>query len=161
MDDELKQAWQSQMPRAHLTLDASLVLNEGRRNEKQFEAIIFARDVREVGVALFMVPVWIILGIKMSSLWSWYLVIPTMFWIAGFMLVDRSRQRRRLPAPGDDLHRSVERSLAQVEHQIWLLRNVFWWYLLPPFSAMLFWLAHLIWRARHSGLEATGEFGAI
>jgi hypothetical protein len=26
----------------------------------------------------------------------------------------------------------VEASLADVEHQIWLLRNIFWWYLLPP-----------------------------
>jgi hypothetical protein len=161
MDDELKKAWQSQTSPRRLTLDASLVLNEVRRNEKQFEAMIFCRDVREVGVALLMVPVWIVMGVMMKSLWSWYLMIPTLLWIAGFMLVDRKRQRERLPAPGDDLRSSVERSLAQVEHQIWLLRNVLWWYLLPPYSALLFWLGHLIWRSRHSGLVAMAEFGAF
>ena len=161
MDDELKQAWQSQTSPRQLTLDAELVLNEVRRNERQFAAIIYCRDLREVGVALLMVPVWIYMGIKMSSLWSWYLVVPTLFWIAGFMIVDRMRQRRRQPGPGDTLRSSIERSLVQVEHQIWLLRNIFWWYLLPPFAAMMVWLAHLVWRSRNNGLEALAGFAAV
>ena len=79
MDDDLKKAWQSQTSPQRLTLDASLVLNEVRRNERQFAATIYSRDVREVGVALLLVPVWIYLGITMKSLWSWYLTIPTLF----------------------------------------------------------------------------------
>src|SRR5678815_3409429 len=159
MDDELKSAWQSQIAPQRLTLDAGLVLNEVRRNEQQFAAMIWCRDLREVCVALVMVPVWIYMGIKMSSLWTWYLTIPTLLWIAGFMIVDRKRQRRRQPAPGDTLRSTVESSLAQVEHQIWLLRNIFWWYLLPPFSAMTVWLAHIVWRSRNAGLEALSGFG--
>lgn len=161
MDDELKQAWQSQTAAPRLTLDIELVLNEVRRNEQQFTAMIYARDVREVAVALLMVPVWIVIGIKMSSLWTWYLTIPALFWIAGFMIVDRKRQRRKECAPGDSLRSTIENSLAQVEHQIWLLRNIFWWYLLPPFAAMNIWLAHLMWRSRHAGFEVLGEFAAI
>src|SRR5678815_4774657 len=114
MDDELKSAWQSQIAPQRLTLDAGLVLNEVRRNEQQFAAMLWCRDLREVGVALVMVPVWIYMGIKMSSLWTWYLTIPTLLWIAGFMIVDRKRQRRRQPAPGDTLRSTVESSLAQV-----------------------------------------------
>ena len=38
---------------------------------------------------------------------------------------------RQPPEPGEPLRQRVESSLAQVEHQIWLLRNVLWWYLLP------------------------------
>ena len=161
MDDDLKAAWQSQTAPQRLTLDAGVVLNEVRRNERQFAAIIYCRDLREVGIALLMVPVWIYMGIKMKSLWSWYLVVPTLFWIAGFMIVDRMRQRRRQPGPGDTLRSSIESSLAQVEHQIGLLRNIFWWYLLPPFSAMMIWLAHLVWRSRNNGLEALAGFGAV
>jgi hypothetical protein len=161
MDDDLKKAWQSQTPPQRLTLDAELVLNEVRRNERQFAAMIFCRDVREVGVALLMAPVWIVMGIKLSHHWTWYLTIPTLFWIAGFMIVDRMRQRRRQPGPGDTLRGSIESSLAQVEHQIWLLRNIFWWYLLPPFGAMMIWLAHLVWRSRDGGLEALTGFGAV
>jgi hypothetical protein len=162
VDDELKQAWQSQPARPRLTLDTALVLNEVRRNEKQFDAMILCRDLREVVTALIMVPVWIVIGVKLSSLWTWYLTIPTLLWIAAFMLVDRRRQRRRQPVPGDDLRSSVERSLAQVEHQIWLLRNVFWWYLLPPGVAVMIWLAHLEWSlSRHNIVGAIAAFGAF
>jgi len=161
MDDELKQAWQSQTSQPRLTLDAALVLAEVRRNEQQFAATIYLRDLREVFVAIVMVPVWVCIGVKMKSLWTWYLVITALFWIAGFMIVDRIRQRRRQASPGDDLRSSVERSLAQVEHQIWLLRNIFWWYLLPLFAAMMVWLAHLVWRSRNNGSEALTGFGAV
>src|SRR4030095_15622881 len=161
MDDELKSAWQSQASPQRLTLDAGLVLNEVRRNERQFAATIYARDVREVGVALLMMPVWIYCGIRFSHHWSWYLVVPTLLWIAGFMIVDRVRQRRKQPGPGDTLRGSIESSLAQVEHQIWLLRNVFWWYLLPLFAAMMVWPARLAWKTRDDGWQSLAEVAGL
>jgi len=161
MNDELKQAWQSQASQQRLTLDAGLVLNEVRRNERQFAAMIYSRDVREVGVALVLVPVWIFMGIKLTLPWSWYLVIPALLWVAGFMIVDRVRQRPHHPEPGDTLRRSVEKSLAQVEHQIWLLRNVLWWYLLPPFAAMVVFPAHRAWLTRDDGWQSLGEFAGV
>ena len=161
MDDELKSAWQSQSPRTRLTLDAGLLLDEVRRNERQFVAMIYCRDVREVGVALVLVPIWIIMGIKMSLPWSWYLGIPALLWIAGFMIVDRIRQRRHQSAPGDDLRRTVGSSLAQVEHQIWLLRNVAWWYLLPIFAAFMMFAGQGAWQSRDDGLKTLAEFVAI
>ena len=44
----------------------------------------------------------------------------------------------------------VKVSLTQVEHQIWLLRNVFWWYLLPFTIAILAFFAQVAW-LNHSG----------
>jgi hypothetical protein len=161
MDDELKQAWQAQTSPPRLTADASHVLEEVRRNERQFAAIIFFRDVREIGVALFMVPVWIIMGIKMRLPWSWWLAIPAMLWVAGFLLVDRKRQRQKQSAPGDSLRGSIESSLAQVEHQIWLLRNVFWWYELPLFAALTAFAAHVALGAGSSRLETLAGFAVI
>lgn len=161
MEDELKKVWQSQASTARLTLDASLVLNEVRRNEKQFEAMILARDLREVTVALVLVPVWFYMGYKLSSPWTWYLSVPGLLWIAGFMIVDRKRQRRKLSAPGDDLRRSVESSLAQVEHQIYLLRNILWWYLLPLFVPMTLFVAHVACRSGDSSVGRWAGFAAM
>jgi hypothetical protein len=161
MDDDLKKAWQSQAAPKRLTLDTALLLDEVRRNERQFAAIIYCRDLREVGVALLLVPVWIYMGIKTESHWSWYLAVPTLWWIAGFMIVDRVRQRWRQPGPGETLRSGIKHSLAQVEHQIWLLRNIFWWYLLPPFTAIIIFPAYRAWQSRDDGLPALAEFAAI
>ena len=77
-------------------------------------------------------------GVAVVTLpWTAYLMVPALLWVAGFMLLNRRRHKQRAPEPGEPLGRGVESSLAQVEHQIWLQRNVFWWYLLPPGLAIL------------------------
>ncbi|MEZ5943425.1 MAG: hypothetical protein R3C18_18680 [Planctomycetaceae bacterium] len=81
-------------------------------------------------------------------------MIPVLLWIVGFMLVDR-RLHPQLPSePGEPLLCSLRKSLAQVEHQIWLLRNVFWWYLLPPAVAMGAFFIHSSWETTESWLGA-------
>ncbi len=150
--DELKQVWKAQTSQCRLTINADVLLKEVRHNERHFRLLIFRRDVREVGVALLMVLLWIWTGFTETLPWTWYLCIPTFLWIAGFMVVDRMRQRQA--KPGDPLRECVESSLAQVEHQIWLLRNMFWWYLLPPGVAIAAFLANCAWLARDRGLGA-------
>ena len=134
-----------------MTIDADVLLKEVRRKQRQFRATIFWRDVREVGVALLSVPLWIYLGRELHRHWTWYLAIPAFLWIAGFMLADRIRQQRRQPKPGNALRECIESSLAQVNHQIWLLKNVFWWYLLPIAAALGISIYYSTWHARHSG----------
>ena len=119
--DPLQEAWQSQPLPA---VDTDQLVREFRRGQQQFAAMIFWRDVREVGVSLLLLPVWVGMGVGIGLPWTWYLVMPGIVWIAAFMTVDRMRQRRRRALPGDPLVRGVESSLAEVEHQIWLLRNV-------------------------------------
>ena len=45
----------------------------------------------------------------------------------------------------------MESSLAQVEHQIWLLRNVHWWYLLPLALSALPFFGQVAWQERSGG----------
>ena len=67
-----------------------------------------------------------------------------------FILVDRIRHKQQPSEPGEPLLECVKESLTQVEHQIWLLRNVFWWYLLPFTIAILAFFAQVAW-LNHSG----------
>jgi hypothetical protein len=160
--DEYKRAWQTQAAQPRLTIDAELLLQEVRRNQRYFTAIIFWRDVREVGVALLMVPLWLYMGVKLSLPWTWYLTVPGLLWIAGFMLADRIRHKRRPPGPGEPLRQRVENSLAQVEHQRWLLRNVFWWYLLPLALPVLAFFGQVAWEMRAGGwLTALAAGGGL
>ena len=74
-----------------------------------------------------------------------------MLWVAGYMLADRMRHKRQPPEPGEPLRQHVESSLAQVEHQIWLLRNVLWWDLLPLAFSILAFFAQVAWQERAGG----------
>jgi hypothetical protein len=67
------------------------------------------------------------------------------------MLADRLRHPRRSPDPGEPLVQCVESSLAQVDHQIWLLRNIGWWYLLPLAVPALAFVLHVGWQTRKGG----------
>ncbi len=104
-----------------------------------------------MGTAILLVPLWLYLGVKLSLPWTWYLTVPALVWIAGFMLADRMGHKRQPPEPGEPLRQRVESSLAQVEHQIWLLRNVLWWYLLPLALPMLAFLGQVAWETRSGG----------
>jgi hypothetical protein len=157
--DNLQQAWQAQSSPRRMMIDAELLLREVQRNQQHFSATIFWRDVREVGVALVMVPVWVFLGVRFHLPWAWYLTVPVLVWIAGFLLVDRLRHKRQEPASGEPLRKRLEISLAQVEHQIWLLRNVFWWYLLPIVLSCLAFFVQVAWLGRSDGWLTAAVFG--
>jgi hypothetical protein len=154
--DKYQQAWQAQAARTRVTVDADLLLKELERNQRAFRATIFCRDFREVVTALIMIPVWFYLGAKTSSPWTWYLTVPALLWIIGFFLVDRRRHPQRPSSPCEPLLATVKESLSQVEHQIWLLRNVFWWYLLPLTISLQIFFAHVAWRSAHNWPEAIG-----
>jgi hypothetical protein len=128
--DDFKQTWQTQSSQTRLKIDAELLLKELRRNQRDFTATIFSRDVQVVVTYFLLVLVWIYLGVKLALPWTWYLAIPALLWSSGFFLADLMRHRPKPPEPGESLRQCVENSLAQVEHQIWLHRNS-WWYLLP------------------------------
>jgi hypothetical protein len=159
--DNLKQAWQTQPSKTRLTIDAELLLKEVQRNEQYLAATIFWRDVREVGISLLMMPLWIYLGIRLSLPWTWYLMVPALLWIAWYMLADRRRHKRQPGEAGEPLRQHVEGSLAQVEHQIWLLRNVLWWYLLPLALPILAFFSQIAWRMRTGGWWTAFAFAVI
>jgi CubicO group peptidase (beta-lactamase class C family) len=156
--DDMKSAWQSQATGTALRVDPAMLLNEVRRNDRQFQSVLFWRDVREIGVALILVPVWFVLGTRMDLPWTWYLCVPGLLWVAGFMWACRLRQRNNRVMPDDSLLDGVKHSLAQVEHQIWLLRNVLWWYLLPIAVPMLLFFAQVSWRDGRDPWQAVVSF---
>ena len=156
--DEIRRAWQAQAGQARLVIDADRLLAELRRNRRWLAATVFWRDVREVGVSLLLVPVWIFLGTSQDLPWTWYLAVPALLWVAGFMIVDRWRHGPRPAGRGETLTACVEASLRQVEHQIWLLRNVFWWYLLPLAVPIVVFFGQVTWEGRAGGWLAVVNF---
>jgi hypothetical protein len=145
--DSFQQAWQAHASQAQVTIDADLLLKVVERDQRNFQRMIFCRDYREVGVAVVMIPLWFYLGITFSSPWTWWLTVPVLVWLAGFMIVYRMRHKQPPAEPDAPLLHCVERSLTEVEDQIWLLRNIFWWYLLPPGISMAAFFVQVSWQA--------------
>ena len=150
--EELQKAWQSQNPGATVTINTDLLLKEVRRNQHHFWMTIFWRDAREVGVAAFLTWLFLHWAIRDRE-WSLYLLSFSCFGMGLFMLVDRWLQRRKQPGANDPLRSCIEASLIQVNHQIWLLKNVFWWYLLPLAAAIGISICAGIWRTRQAGFS--------
>jgi drug/metabolite transporter (DMT)-like permease len=140
MLDDLQKTWQSQ-PAARVRVAPEALLAELRHNQRNFKLMIFWRDFREVLAAAAMTVFFAYQGFDKG--WSWYLLAGACLWVGGFILVDRYRRRGRAASFGDSMLGCVEASLEAVEHQIWLLRNVLWWYLLPPGIAMAVVLVHM------------------
>lgn len=145
--NELQKTWQKDTARSKLTIDSDTLLVEVRRNKKCFESAVFWRDVREVGVS-FVVAVFLLYQSVKLNLWSLYLPVLACIFVGFFMVIDRVVQKKKLPKLSDPLAGCIKISLIQVEHQIWLLKNIFWWYLLPFIIGIsLFW-GHGGWKAR-------------
>jgi len=138
--DPLQQAWQSQ-PQRTVRIDADVLLAQVRRNQRSLAATIFWRDFREVVVALVLV-VWFTNSARELG-WPWLSFSAACAWVAGYILVDRWRHRGQRPAADQTLTSSVEDALREVEHQIWLLKNVAWWYLLPGILAAIFTFTYI------------------
>ncbi len=145
--DELQKTWQSQESDFRLTIDSNMLLKEVQRNKRYFESAIFWRDVREVGVAFLMFLFFLYFGLKMK-IWSLHATALLTLSVGVFMVVDRIIQKRKRPELTGALMGYIENSLAQVVHQIWLLKNVLWWYLLPPSIGIAIFIGHLAWLIR-------------
>jgi hypothetical protein len=151
--EEMQKAWQSQNASARVSINPDLLLNEVRRNQQQFESTIFRRDVLEVSGCALMFAGFFAWGWYWNW-WSLYLLSFCCLLVGAFFVVDRRRQRRRQPIKNDSLHACVEKSLFQVNHQILLLKNIFWWYLLPVIIGIAAVVGQTVWAFRANMVAA-------
>lgn len=135
--EDFKQAWDSQSSRVRLTVNLEQLDAETRDFQQRFTKRLFWRDLREIGIGLSLVPVWLFLGANLKLPWTWYLMIPALIWIVGYLLVDRMRTKPCVPEAGASLCGRLEHLLTQIEQQIRLLNGVTWWCLVPMAVPML------------------------
>ncbi|MBI2436026.1 MAG: beta-lactamase family protein [Candidatus Hydrogenedentes bacterium] len=159
--DEYQKAWQAQASQTHVTIDADLLLKEVQRDQREFRAKTSRNDFAVIGILLLLLPELIFLGFTTASPWTWYLLVAGLIWIIGFILVGRARLKPTPNDPGEPLLSCVKDSLALVEHQIWSMRNIFWWYLLPMAIPLLAFTAHVSWLKARSWLDALGDVNSL
>lgn len=133
--EELQNVWQSGPPAGTAPTVDPRLLTAVRRRSRQFSRLIFWRDVREVAASGLVAVVFgrIALAAQAEGARAWPAWIAALLplAVAGFLLIDRWLTRRRTDPAGESVALELARAAAAVRHQIWLLRHVQWWYLLP------------------------------
>ena len=158
--EDWQKAWQSQNAGGKGIGNTDLLLTEVRRNQDYFEAIILRRDTVEMLTCAALTVGFLVWGAR-AHWWSFYLLSFTCLLVGVFFVADRRYQRRRRPANNDSLRAFVENSLFLVNHQIWLLRNVFWWYLLPVLIGLVAVSGQIVWSHRGEGRDAMIGTGCV
>ena len=153
--EDLQKTWQAHDACSKVTIDANALLKEVRRKQQQFWAAIFWRDVREVGVIGLVGLFFGCLALRGRG-WPNYLLAIACLGVCVFFVMDRLVQRKKRPAAKDPLKACVESSLDQVEHQIWLLKNILWWYLSPVVLALGISVVVSMWHSRHAATALAG-----
>lgn len=149
--DDLQSKWQSHDHGMQINIDAKLLLNEVRRNHRAFELQLWWRDINEIMAAFLISCVFTTLAVLMGQ-WTLLLCAAGSLFVGLFFIFDRLKQRRQRSAAHDSLPSTIDESLKQIQHQIWLLRNILWWYLLPLVPGMVLFLISVSWESRGNGL---------
>jgi hypothetical protein len=100
--------------------------------------------VREVVASVLVAGFFGWCGTRKFGGWPFFAAAAVMLGLGAFFIVDRFLQRRKERAFGSAPGDSIERALLQVNHQIWLLENVVWWYLTPGLVAYALVVVHCI-----------------
>ena len=159
--DDFQQAWKNQASRTQIKVDGDWLLKLVQGQRRRLRSTVFWRDFREVLVAALLIPYWFYAGLTYSLPWTWWLSVPALLFVAGFMLVYRWRRPQPADRPDEPLVRCAEHSLREVDDQVWLLKNVFWWYLLPPSVSFTAFIAQVSLSIADTWTEALVKGGPL
>lgn len=140
--EELQLAWQHDRTATPIAKMDYSTLNQVRADSRRFSRMIFWRDVREVVASLLIAFVFGSVAWAAHSegaiSWPAWISAALGLGVGVYFLIDRLIMHRRARPQGDVLCVEIDRAADSVRHQIWLLRNMFWWYMLPIILSTLF-----------------------
>ena len=146
--EDLQKAWQCQHANTKIMINADpdVLLKEVRRNQQLWGGLNFWGAALEIGGEFLAALFFFYQGLRHAT-WTPFRLpdwdsLLVAFACGGvgtfrtFMLVHRIVQRRKQTIANDPLKACIEASLNEVNHEIWLQRNVFWWCWLPFTTAL-------------------------
>lgn len=131
--EELKDVWQSQNTRN--TVHAVLLLEAIRRKTRHYNRVLVIRNFRE-GWGTIIAALLLIFNTTSDAesqlqLLPWYSAMAILFGIGLYRVIDNTMQKKKTSLNNDSVTSFIISSLSEIEHRIWLLTNIFWWWVLP------------------------------
>ena len=144
--DELKEAWKSQDTRT--TVRTVLLLESIKKMQRRYNRYIWLRNIRE-GWLTILAAVFFTCFAESDveskvQLWPFYLAMLILFGIGVFRVLDNRQQKRRALEYKDSTLSFIECSLLNINHRIWLLENMIWWWVLPVVVGGILIIAQII-----------------
>ncbi len=144
--DELKEAWKSQDTRT--TVRTVLLLESIQKKQRRYNRYIWLRNIRE-GWLTILAAVFFTCFAESDveskvQLWPFYLAMLILFGIGVFRVLDNRQQKRRALEYKDSTLSFIECSLLNINHRIWLLENMIWWWVLPVVVGGILIIAQII-----------------
>lgn len=152
--EDLQNHWQKEGDDVSLQISYDILFKEVRRNQHNFDNEILWRDITECAASLLGVCCLIAFGIWLETMF--YVPAVGMLYLAIFFIVYRRFRPRKSPAGIASLRTCAEESLCEIERQIKLLKNVFWWYLLVPGIGIAFPFVKISYLLIHGGFVVKG-----
>lgn len=144
--DELQEVWQSQDTR--IAVRSALLLTSIRDKQRRHMRAIWMRNIRE-GWITVLASVYFICTLESDvesrlRLWAFYSAMGILFGVGAFRVFDNYRQKRKTAQFEESSLAFLECSLHNINHRIWLLENIFWWWILPVAIAGVLVAAQII-----------------
>ena len=159
--DNFQQAWQAQSSQTKVSIDADVLLQVVQRYQQSFRAVVQSSDYWGIGIAILMIPVWFYMGVSDSVPWTWYLTVPVLVWWVVFPIMYRIRHPLKPAQPDEPLVHCVERSLTEVDQQIWFHSKSFWWSASPLFVSVVTFAFHSAWLRSDGWLDLLSNMDSV
>ncbi|MCF3649174.1 hypothetical protein [Synoicihabitans lomoniglobus] len=164
--EEMQSAWQQSAAREPLPLIDDAVVRHVRADSRKFSHRIFWRDVREVAACFLVTFIFgrMALAAEAEGAPAWPLWVAAIIplGVAAYFAIDRLIMHRRATPRGETVLTEIDRAADEVRHQIWLLRNVLWWYLLPlGTSTVMITLQYFLYGPAYTPLIVKVIMGAL
>jgi hypothetical protein len=113
------------------------------RRDRALDRRVRIRDFVELGTAAAMSFGFAVVAFRVPTPWPWLGAALLTLGVGAIFV--RERRRRPGAEPAGRLRERLGAALEEADHQIRLLRSVFWWYLLPLAGAALLVVAGTVW----------------
>ncbi|XOV82445.1 MAG: hypothetical protein ACFHXK_16480 [bacterium] len=143
--DTMQLLWQQDQKTGRFSIDEQSMQQQLLKDSKAFNRSVRFRDHLEAtigfAVALFFAAVPFIWAAKIDSSWQahweWIALSAGCLFVACAFVRQRMYAKQWSTDATADIRQTLENNLANVTHQIVLLKNIFWWYCLPIELPML------------------------
>lgn len=143
--EDMKTFWDEQNSELLFAIDKTALQKQIEGDTRKTYRRIFIRDTTEVGACFLLAGIYgykaISVLLESGSHWietSRYIIsIALALFVASTFIIGRRRQTKKEAQFDNTILGELNRMLSQTGYQVWLLKSVFWWYLLPLGTAAL------------------------